>query len=465
MQKPTVDAHSTWMHGGAKPAFVRTAGECGEDMMLDCEVDPGRNASLQPEACNRSTELVFVLVALAALAVYWVSSCVLVARNGTLHFHVDTWLYSELSEPDLFARILPDTQLARIFRFHPVTVIIAAGWMKVVSPLTMWFTPAQLLKGLFAAVGALGVWASLRAFAVLLPRRHALLWGVIYASSLGIWYFSSIEESKIVTATLSALYIATYLRMRETWTLSRAMLLTAILLIACLNEIVAAFLVAIPAVDAIVRERWEALKRWWIAAHAMAAIFALALLEGVIRSWPSVVGIHPEGANHFSMFLWYGSQVQFNFDRIYYFLASWLFFNIAAPERYAHHWADFSIHFGGIFRPGLANYGASLLSAALVAVFATLLAAVIFLRKKISIVPNVPAIMLALLAYALVRAVFFFVFNAKESMLFSPSATLAHLLLLAIPFAATSLPERAKVALLALLAALLFVNNGRFIVG
>jgi hypothetical protein len=73
--------------------------------------------------------------------------------------------------------------------------------------------------------------------------------------------------------------------------------------------------------------------------------------------------------------------------------------------------------------------------------------------------------MLALLAYALVRAAFFFVFNAKENMLFSPSATLAHLLLLAIPFAATSLPERAKVTLLALLAALLFVNNGRFIIG
>jgi hypothetical protein len=49
--------------------------------------------------------------------------------------------------------------------------------------------------------------------------------------------------------------------------------------------------------------------------------------------------------------------------------------------------------------------------------------------------------------------------------LFSPSATLVHLLLLAIPFAATGLPERAKVTLLALLAALLFVNNALFIIG
>jgi hypothetical protein len=94
-----------------------------------------------------------------------------------------------------------------------------------------------------------------------------------------------------------------------------------------------------------------------------------------------------------------------------------------------------------------------------------LLAVIVLAPKRFAIAPNVPAIMLALLAYALVRAAFFFVFNANENMLYSPSATLAHLLLLAIPFAATSLPERAKVILLALLAAVLFVNNGLFIIG
>jgi hypothetical protein len=434
-------------------------------MVLERMVSPGRHASLQVGAYHRTTKLAFVLIALAAFAIYWLSSFALVARGGTQHFHVDAWLYAELAEPNLVDRILPDTQLARIFRFHPVTVVLAAGWLKIVSPLTAWVTPLQLLKALFAAVGALGVWAALWAFAALLPRRQALLWGAIYASSLGIWYFSSIEESKIVTATLAALYIATYLRLREHWTRGWAVLLTAILFIACLNEIVAGFLVAIPVVDTLVRERWEALKRWWIAAHAAMPIFALALLEGVIRGWSSVVGTLPEGANHFSLFFWYASQTRFTIDGVYYFLSSWLFFNIAAPERYAYHWANPSIHFGGIFMPGLANYVASPLSAALVALFAALLAVIVVLRKKIAIVPNMPAIMLGLLAYALVRAVFFFIFNAKENMLFSPSATLAHLLLLAIPFAATSLPERAKVTLLSLLAALLFVNNGLFIMG
>ncbi len=434
-------------------------------MMLGRMVSPRRHASLQVGAYHRTKKLAFVLFALAAFAAYWLSSFALVARGGTQHFHADTWLYAELAEPQLFDRILPDTQLARIFRFHPVTVFLAAGWMKVVRPLAAWFTPLQLLKALFAAVGALSVWAALWAFAAVLPRRHALLWGAIYSSSLGIWYFSSIEESKIVTAMLSALYIATYLRLRENWTRRGAVLLTAILLIACLNEIAAALLVAVPAVDALVLERWEVLKRRWIAAHAMVAPLALALLEGVIRGWGSVAGSHPEGANHFSLFFWYASQAQFTINSVYYFLTSWLFFNIAAPERHAYHWANPSIHFGGIFMPGLANYVASPLSAALVALFATLLAVIVVLRREMTVVPNMAAIMLGLLAYALFRAAFFFIFNAKENLLFSPSATLAHLLLLAIPFAATGLPERARVTLLALLAALLLVNNGLFIIG
>jgi hypothetical protein len=433
--------------------------------MQERAIDPRHETPFQLEPHRRTTRLLFVLVALTAFALYWLSSFALVARGGTQHFHVDAWLYAELAEPNLFDRIVPDSQLARIFRFHPVTVVLAAGWMKIAGPLTAWFTPLQLLKALFAAVGALGVWAALWAFAALLPRRHALLWGAIYASSLGVWYFSSIEESKIVTATLSALYIATYLHLRERRTWRGAFLLTAILFIACLNEIAAVFLIAIPAADALLREGWKAMTRWWIAAHAMAGPLALAVLESVMRGWAQAAGTHPEGANHFSMFFWYASQTQFSFDAVYYFLSNWMFFSIAAPERFAYHWANPSIHFGGIFMPGLAGYAASPLPASLVALLAALLGMIVLARKRLPVTRDAPAIMLALLAYAFVRAMFFFTFNAKENMLFSSSVTLAHLLLLAIPFAAAGWPDRAKVVLLALVAATLFVNNGLFILG
>src|SRR5262249_35555490 len=147
--------------------------------------------------------------------------------------------------------------LDRVTRFHPATTVLALAWMKLLHPLTAWVSPPQLLRAMSAAVGAVGVSAAMAAFAAFVPRRQVALWGIIYAVSLDVWFFASIEESKIVTATLAALYVVAYLRLRARWTTRGAALLTSILLIACLNEIVAAFLVAIPVVDTLIRRGWD----------------------------------------------------------------------------------------------------------------------------------------------------------------------------------------------------------------
>ena len=413
---------------------------------------------------QRVNRLVLALVPLGAFGLYWLSSFILVARNGTLHFHVDTWLYAVLAEENLFDRIAPDSQLARIFRFHPLTVVMAAAWMKILNPLTAWISPQHLLKAMFAAVGAVGVWAAMSAFAAVVPRRHVPAWGAIYGSSLGVWYFSSIEESKIVTAALSALYIATYLHLRTKWTTRAAVLLTTILLLACLNEIVAGFLVIIPVVDTLVQRGWDFRNSWWIAVHGLAGPAALAILEGVMRGWTTVAGSHPEGANHFSMFIWYASQNEISAKSLYKFAIQWLFFSIAAPERHADHWVNFSINFGGNFEPVLANYFSSPISIGLVTLFGVMLfASVLPQHRGVSANNNCAGLLLALLAYALLRSTFFFFFNFKECLLFSSSATLAHMLLLAIPFSASRF--KAKGTVLLLFAILLFINNGAFIIG
>jgi hypothetical protein len=412
---------------------------------------------------RRIHRLVLASMPLGAFALYWLSSFVLVARNGTLHFHADTWLYAELAEENLFDRIVPDSQLARIFRFHPLTVVMAAAWMKLFSPLTAWVAPQFVLKAMFAAVGAVGVWAAVSAFAAVVPRRQVTAWGAIYASSLGVWYFSSIEESKIVTATLSALYIATYLHLRTRWTTRAAALLTTILLLACLNEIAASFLIIIPVVDTLMQRGWDLRHTWWIVVHGLASPLALAILEGVMRGLTTAAGSHPEGANHFSMFIWYASQNEISAKSLYKFAIQWLFFNVAAPERHADHWANFSINFGGNFEPVLANYFLSPISIGLVTLFGVMLCAAVLPQHRGASANNCAGLLLALLAYALLRSTFFFFFNSKECFLFSSSATLAHMLLLAIPFSASRFP--AKGSLLLVFAILLFINNGAFIIG
>jgi hypothetical protein len=411
-----------------------------------------------------SQQVHFVLIALAAFVLYWLSSVIVAARDGTTHFAADTWFYAELAQDDVFSRIADNYHLDRILRFHPTTMVLAAGWMKMVAPLTPLVAPAYLLKAMFGLVGAVGVWAALWAFAAVVPRRHVIFLGAIYASSLSVWYFSSLEESKIVSATLVALYIAAYLHLRKRWTTRGAVLLTVILLLACLNETIAVFLVAIPAVDTLVQRGWDLRHGWWVACHALAGPIAFAVLEGIMRGRTGPAGTDPEGANHFSMLVHYISQNQYSAESLYEFGIRWLFFSVAAPSPTARYDADASVNFGGDFEPLLANYLSSPVSAALVVLFCAMLVVGMLPRyREKGPTACMPGVLLALAAYALLRGAFFLVFIPHECILFSASAVLAHLLLITIPFAASSFPWKQHV--LAGFAALLFITNLTFIIG
>jgi hypothetical protein len=392
------------------------------------------------------------VVPVAAFAVYWLSSLLLEAANATIHFGSDAPLYAWLVKGEM---------VDRVARFHPVTVVMELAWMKLVAPLATWISPENLLKAMFAAVGAAGVCAAMAAFAAVLPRRQVALWGAIYAASLAVWFFSSIEESKIVTATLTAAYIAIYLHLRRHWTLRGAALLTAVLLTACLNEIVAGFLVVIPAIDTLAQRGWSLRHLRWLVAHALAPPAALAFLELAVNGHLVAAGTDPEGASHLSMLVYYATANKLDAWTIHYFLVNWLFFNIAAPTSYAStvfpHWPK-----NKYFDPDLANYLSSPVSALLVVLFVVMLIACLLPRARTESATGSAGLLWGLLAYAVLRGAFFFVVYPYESLLFSSSVTLAHLLLIAVPFAASRFP--AKCGLLGAIALLLIIANGTFIV-
>jgi hypothetical protein len=392
---------------------------------------------------------------LGTFGVYWLTAIVLQARGGTTHFGADTHLYAHLAEG--FAH-------PRVARFHPLTTFMGTAWLQLLHPLTAWMTPLTLLKGLFASIGALGVWAAMAAFAAVVPRRHVALLGAIYATSLSIWYFSSIEESKIVSATLTALYIAAYLRLRQCWTVKGALILTGILLLACLNEIIAGFLVVIPAVEALVQRGWRLRGNWWIGWHALAAPLAFVFLEVAVNGrFVAAAPDNPEAASHVSMLLYYVTQNRYDWPTIVNFVSRWLFYSIAAPSIEATYEArtDYSGDFGTDVT--LANYLASPVSAGLVLALGAILLACVQRGDRRAAPDALRGVMFALAAYALVRAAFFFVVYPYECLIFSSSTVLAHLMLVAIPFAASSFPHRQW--LLAISAALLFIANGSFMIG
>ena len=144
-------------------------------------------------------------------------------------------------------------------------------------------------------------------------------------------------------------------------------------------------------------------------------------------------------------------------------MLSWrigLFFNMAAPTSYAREvvprWPK-----DRYFEPILTNYFSSPVSAGLVALFGVTLIAIALSRYRVERAGT--GILLAVGAYTLVRGMFFFIVNPEECLLFSSGVTLAHMLLIAIPFAASPLP--AKQWLLAAMAFLLLIINGTFIIG
>lgn len=406
---------------------------------------------------QRSLRVYCAVVACAAFGLYWFSSFMLESHGATMHFGADTSGYTEFAHGGVFARMADTYDLDRIMRFHLTTATIAAGWMAVLRPLTQWIAPLYLLKALFALVAAVGVWAAMSAFAVVMPRRYVILFGIIYAVSFSVWYFASIQESKIVSGTLATVYIASYLQLRKKWTTHGVVRLTAILLLACMNELVAGFLIIIPVVDTLMQRGLDWRHGRWIVAHALVGPLAFAILEGFARLFLAP-DAHPEGASHLSMLIYYVSRGYHGADMLYLFIANWLFFSLAAPTPNAPLWTP-----PGFFEPALLNYFSSPVPAILVALFAATIVVSVVKRKRIEGCTGLAGVGLGLIVYTLVRGTFFFVFDPPEALLFSSSVTLAHLLIIAIPFAAMDFPG--KPVLLSALALLLFATNQAFIIG
>ncbi len=413
-----------------------------------------------------------IVFAAAVFCLYMGTAVVLEARNATTHFGADSWYYSELAKGNVFNQIKQSYNLDRVARFHPTTVIFAAAWMQLLWPLTAWVPALYVLKAMFAFAGAIGAWAALSAFARIMPRRDAILFSIIYAASFGVWYFASFEESKIITATLSTLYIAVYLGIRNAPTSRGIFALTMVLLLACLNEMISGFLAIIPMVDLLMRRQWSWDRIRWIAAHVLTIPIALFVIEGLMFN-RMVAATHPEGTSHVGMLFAYIARNKYNLEILYSFVNNWLLFNIAAPAPDASFGIPPDANYRGIpykgyFAPLLMNYFTFPTSTGVAVFFCALCLALLLPRYRPRFSADGPlhgtrAIVLALLAYTVLRGAFFFVFNPNEPLLFSPAVTLPHLFLAALLFTCSKLP--AKGVLLASFAALLLIANGAFMIG
>jgi hypothetical protein len=395
-----------------------------------------------------------ILVAGAAFCLYWLSS-------SLLHYHVATGYFG--SDANLYALLAFGHVEERLLRFHPVTIYAGLAWMDALRALAPWINPTSILSAMFASIGAIGVWAAMSAFAHVVPRREVPIWGAIYALCFGIWFFASVAESKIVTASLAAIYIALYLGNREKPTSAGSAFLLLAYAGACLNEIVSAALILIPAFDTVLSGRLDCRRFGWLAAQALVVPLTLVAME-VLRVYAVPAATwDQESGSMVSMLLFYASANDHGPASLYAFLLNWLFFNVAAPSPFANYATPIWPNYAGYFEPSLANYLSRPVTVALTILACGLAMAALFLRRGTRPAPifPLPPLVFALLAYTIARATFFFLFNPAEALQFSPAVVLAHILLLAIGLAGAEF--QGKRLGLGLIAALLLMTNSTFI--
>ncbi len=239
-----------------------------------------------------------------------------------------------------------------------------------------------------------------------------------------------------------------------------AVICTAVLFVACLNEIVSIFLVIIPVVDTLIRRgrNWRNYK--WVAIQALTGAIVLIILELVINVRPVAPMSDQESATHFGLLIHYLTDNNYDLASLYWFIINWLFFNIAAPTAHAFHSVPIWPDSRGFFEPALANYLYSPGSAFLAIIFCLSIAAIATPCWRAPIAKSLSGILPALIAYTAVRGVFFFIFDPPEALLFSPAVTLAHIMLVVIPFSVSRLPK--KRTLLMAAALMLLIINGSF---
>jgi hypothetical protein len=396
------------------------------------------------------------LVASVSYLLYTETSKILIEKDITALFGADTHLYLQLA-----GGVVND----QIRHFHPVNVYLSNAWMAALSPLRDIVGVETLSGAMYALVGAAGVAAAWSAFSRVLPPRYVIACTIAYAFALGSWYFSSIHETKIIDGAIASIYIAIYLHIREKWSLTGVLALTAILILGCFNSIVTAFLIAIPAVDIFLREQYRLRKLGWVVLHAMPVPLILFGMEVLIDKSMASGAHEAEADSHFDLLLTFAALGDHSISSWLGFALNWLLFSLAAPSGNADYsypiWGDYT----GYFEPVILNYFGNLATALFLILLCVMLAAAIIYRRDESKATSLPLtpLLIGLAVYSLIRSILFFIFIPSEALLYTPPVILAHLLILFACFLHSGAPGKQPV--LYGFVAVMFISNMRFLFG
>jgi len=299
---------------------------------------------------------------------------------------------------------------------HPITAKLMEfyrGFISILLPITI--TPF-VMKLLFSFFGAINVMIVHSICSMFFSRYRSVLVAVCYGFSLSVWYFSSVPESYVFSATLYSLYFWYFIKHCSDLRLIKVLILLGLLTLALLNDISSVYLLLLPFVYYNKKIITDKKIRSYFLLHVF-FIFACCVVIK-INEWP-VVEFYSNMRNDFSV-------TSFIKDDFIEPLLNLLFFSIGAPSHEVTYAPRMLPYYPGYFQPSVWGYMSQIVTAIFFVFYSGLM--IIALTRVQLIKHNKFIIPFIIFLFARYLSIIFL--NPGEAFLFTMLSTLPLLLVL-----------------------------------
>jgi len=331
---------------------------------------------------------------------------------------------------------------------HPLTGWLITSYRYFINNLLHIAYSTTVAKFLFSFFGAINVMIVYRIFLMFFNRYKSFLFTVCYGFSLSVWYFSSVPESYVISATLYSLYFWYFIKHCSDLRLMKVLILLGILAFAICNDISSVFLLFLP----LIYFNKEIITNKRIRSYFLLHVFFLVALCIMFKflGWDVVKFflIQREG---------YGPSSYVLSDFIEPFL-NVIFFSVGAPSHetsYAPRLLSFNSAF---FKPTLLGYMDHIVTAIFFIFYGSLM---IIALSRVQLIKHNKFI-IPFIVFIAARYLSIVFFNPGEAFLFTTLSTLPLLLILFCLFDTAHFRYKGAFELVLFLS--MFASNLRFLI-
>jgi len=235
--------------------------------------------------------------------------------------------------------------IGHIFR-HPLTTWLIKSYRGLIEGMFHVTASIPAMKFLFSFFGAINIVIVYSICTMFFNRYRSVLYTACYGFSLSVWYFSSVPESYVISATLYSLYIWYFIKHSSDLRLTQVLISLGILTLALLNDISSVFLLLLPLTYYNKKIITDKKIRRFFLLHVFFFLASWFVIK--FQQWP-LVEFYSNMRNDFSV-------KSFMINDFMEPLLNVTFFSIGAPSHEVSYAPRMLPHYPGYFVPSLWGY-------------------------------------------------------------------------------------------------------------